>query len=90
MSRIARLETYLKCERIVVALTAIRTIFGFLRFEACDWNRCEPVAIRIAANREPRFKTSKNQEHKTTKAENKHVTRDKVKGDSEKNGHEDK
>ena len=40
-------------------LTAIRTVFGLtIRIVRFEVDRCEPVAVRIAAIFEPRFKTS--------------------------------
>ena len=58
MSQIAQCEAYLISEHNK-ALTAIRTVVGLavriVRFEIAA---IQPVAIRIVANRKPRFKTS--------------------------------
>ena len=48
-NRVVRIETYLKREKIVKP---------YQQFEQFLALRFEPVAIRTAANREPRFKTS--------------------------------
>ena len=55
------------------ALSAIQMVFGHAIRFAPVLHRCKPMAVRIAANREPQFETSKFRTFPDFREANKHL-----------------